>query len=439
MEAVILALQNLSQAVVTATYPEFLTMGVGNALEVFSPLAGAAPAGERPNLIQYREAGNDAATLVFQDLAFGFESPRLFFLSLNNIAHKNLHGIPSVYYFSTSDCVLEARKQTVGIERVHVCTRVTKVYDWNGDVLEADEFKDEFDDGHGHMTDTVCLCQLGPEFQDLWFGKNGTTTVFDAIRKESRKLGPVFRSQKRISQHLCAPVLNPNARLQCSAPLNYETRHLPPELRDFVLRLEDVDWSFLPGTITMEPLTLYEFNGGNQKPAAEDNLLHLPQFRQGSTIVSGLSDDGKFDFDVFSPYGMPSYIAVFARDTNFTINYLTQPLVTQLSIMCNTTMTKSNTILNADVHQLYHITQRNVHPRAEYDRFDFNKRQVILLRAEDIGLLGLHASEYQYEKRARFRFQGSVDQVARVTALLIFNNRGLYVHGKQLSVERLVR
>ena len=436
VEAVIQALQNLSQAVVTATYPEFLTMGVGNALEVRSPLAAAVPAGERPVLIQYLEAGNDDATLVFQDLAFGFESPRLFFLSLNNIAHKNLHGIPSVYYFSTSDCVLEARKQTVGIERVHVCTRVTKVYNHNGDVLTADEFKEEFDDGHGHMTDTVCLCQLGPEFQDLWFGKNGTTTVFDAIRKESRKLGPVFRSQKRISQHLCAPVLNPNARLQCSAPLNYETRHLPPELRDFVLRLEDVDWSFLPGTITMEPLTLYEFNGGNQKPAAEDNLLHLPQFRVGSTTDTS---EGKFDFEVFSPYGMPSYIAVFARDQDFRKNYLIQPLIKQLNIMCNTTMKKSNTILDADVHQLYHITQRNVHPRAQYDRKDFNKRQVVLLSAEDIGLLGLKPSEYQYEKRAVFRFRGSVDQIAEVTALLIFNNRGLYVHGRQLSVERLVR
>ena len=165
--------------------------------------------------------------------------------------------------------------------------------------------------------------------------------------------------------------------------------------------------------------------------------MHLPQFREGSS--SELSDDGKFDFEVYSPYGMPSYIAVFARDTDFSINYKTQPLVTQLSIMCNTTMKKSNTILNADVHQLYHITQRNVHPRAEYDRFDFNKRQVVLLRAEDIGLLGLRASEYQYEKRAVFRFQGSVDQIGRVTALLIFNNRGLYVHGKQLSVERIVR
>ena len=281
------------------------------------------------------------------------------------------------------------------------------------------------------------LCQLGPAFQKLWFGDDGKTNVFADIQKESSALGPVFLSQRRISQHLCAPILNPNARLQCSAPLNYETRHLPPELRDFVLRLGNVDWGFLPGKVSMEPLTLYEFNGGNQMPAAQENLLHLPQFRQGST--DELTQAGEFDFEVFSPYGMPSYVAVFARDTNFKIDSETQPLVTRLSIMCTTTQKKSNTILKADVHQLYHITQRNVHPRAEYDRFDFNERQVVLLRAEDIGLLGLNASEFQYEKRAVFRFQGAVDQVARVTALLIFNNRGLRVRGKQLSVERLVR
>ena len=195
-------------------------------------------------------------------------------------------------------------------------------------------------------------------------------------------------------------------------------------------------WDFLPGTKTLESLVMYEFNGGNQQQEQEESLLHLPQFRQFNTSTT---PENSFELEIFSPYGMPSYIAVFARDTDFSKNYETQPLVTQLSIMCNTTMKKSNTILNADVHQLYHITQRNVHPRAEYDRFDFNKRQVVLLRAEDIGLLGLHPSEYQYEKRATFRFQGSVDQIGRVTALLIFNNRGLYVHGKQLSVERIVR
>ena len=443
VQDVITGLRNLSQALITATYEDFLTMGVGNALEVLMGAAVQAQAPNvRPQLIDYAAAaGSIYATMLFQDLAFGFESERLFFVSINNIGkktadHKQYH--PSVYYFLTSDCVPEAREQTVdGITRMHVCTRVTKLYTWDNTILQHAHLHAQLGSAHGHMKDSICLCQMGSEFQALWFGANGTTSVFDAIKAESRQLGPVFRSQRRISQHLCAPILNPNARLHCSAPLNYETRHLPPELRDFVIRLGDVDWSFLPGKVTMEPLTLYEFNGGNQKPATQDNLLHLPQFRQGSTTE--LTAAGAFDFEVFSPYGMPSYIAVFARDKDFSVQYKTQPLVKRLSIMCNTTMKKSNTILNADVHQLYHITQRNVHPRSHYTRDDFNDRQVVLLRAEDIGLLGLDPSEYQYEKRAVFRFQGTVDQVGRVTALLIFNNRGLYVHGKQLSVERLVR
>ena len=99
-------------------------------------------------------------------------------------------------------------------------------------------------------------------------------------------------------------------------------------------------------------------------------------------------------------------------------------------------MKKSNTILGANVHQLYHITQRNVNQRARYNRHTFNHRQVVLMSAEDIGLMGLQLDQYQKSKRAVFRFQGIVDQLANITAVLIFNNRGLYIHGKQLSVVR---
>ena len=161
-------------------------------------------------------------------------------------------------------------------------------------------------------------------------------------------------------------------------------------------------------------------------------MLHLPQFREFKTTA--IKDDGSFDFEMFSPYGMPSYIAVFARDTDMSKDHLVQPLIKQLSIMCNTTQRKSNTILNANVHQLYHITQRNVNQRARYNRKTFNKRQVILLSAEDVGMMGLTAMEYQTEKRARFRFQGTVDQIGRVNAVLIYNNRGLYVQGKHMSI-----
>jgi hypothetical protein len=185
----------------------------------------------------------------------------------------------------------------------------------------------------------------------------------------------------------------------------------------------------------LESLVLYEFNGGNQVVAGEPSLLHLPQFREYTT--STISTDGKFDFEMFSPYGMPSYIALFCRDMDMSRDHMVQPLIKQLSMMCNTTMKKSNTILDANVHQLYHITQRNVNQRARYNRSTFNKRQVVLLSAEDVGMMGLDLQEYQNEKRALFRFHGTVDQIGRITAVLIYTNRGLHVYGKQLQVVRL--
>ena len=414
----------------------YTTAGVGNVLEIMThddvPLV-YKPTGSRPHLVT--SEGDDV--LLFQDLAMGFDTPRTFFLSVNGIGKKNDRVRPLTWSFSTADCTTELHEVvTEGVLQMHVCTRVAKVYDSEGDLMEIEFFHQPLEqDTFGTMRNTCAIAQFGPRFQATWFGEDPEipVSVFRPIEEESRLVGPVFRSQLRISQHLCAPILNPNARIGCSAPLNYETPHLPPELRDFVLVMRDVDWSFLPGRVTLEPLTMYEFNGGNQSPAAEDNLLHLPQFREGSS--STLSDDGAFSFEVFSPYGMPSYVAVFARDSDFSVSYKRQPLIKQLSIMCNTTMKRSNTILEADVHQLYHMTQRNVNERARYDRTAFNHRQVVLLTAEDIGVMGI--DEYQREKRAVFRFEGVLDQQGKVTALLIFDNRGLYINGKQLSVVRL--
>ena len=68
----------------------------------------------------------------------------------------------------------------------------------------------------------------------------------------------------------------------------------------------------MPGKVSLEPLVFYEFNGGNQTVAAEANLLPLPQFREFTTTK--ITVDGTFDLECFSPYGMPSYIAAFARD-----------------------------------------------------------------------------------------------------------------------------
>ncbi len=101
----------------------------------------------------------------------------------------------------------------------------------------------------------------------------------------SQSMGAVFQSRKRISQHVCAPILNPNMRIGAVAPLNYDSRHLPPELRDFRLQFYDIDWSRLQASkTTLNELTLYEFKDGNQKVGVETNVLYLPQFREFSLM-----------------------------------------------------------------------------------------------------------------------------------------------------------
>ena len=114
---------------------------------------------------------------------------------------------------------------------------------------------------------------------------------------------------------------------------------------------------------------------------------------------------------------------------------MVQPLIKQLSIMCTTTMKKSNTILQAREHELFHLTQRNVHPRAEYTRVTNQQRQVVLLCAEDIGDMGI--AQYQKEKRSVFLLSGDLDVPATVTALFIYNNRGLSIQNLEIGVVRV--
>ena len=59
---------------------------------------------------------------------------------------------------------------------------------------------------------------------------------------------------------------------------------------------------------------------------------------------------------------------------------------------------------------------------------------MILLCAEDIGDMGI--AEYQKEKRANFTLSGSLDVPATVTALFIYNNRGLSIENLEISVVR---
>ena len=376
---------------------------------------------------------DNAGVWHFRDVVFNFPENRTIFLLFNDTENAGTDRC-TTYFFQTAEATTEIRHsldQIATVDYGHaVCTRVP-VYKDYGDVATHTDLTTVIGNCLAKNKGVMAFAYLGKDLQQQFFANERLRTILT----ESNMIGPVFHSQKRISQHLCAPIVNPNSRIGCKSPLNYETMHLPPELRDFRLEMRNIDFSFLPGAAKMEDLVLYNFNGGNQVVASQPSMLHLPQFREFKTTA--IKDDGSFDFEMFSPYGMPSYIAVFARDTDMTLDHMDQPLIKQLSIMCNTTMKKSNTILNANVHQLYHITQRNVNARARYNRHTFNKRQTILLSAEDIGLMGLRVSEYQREKRALFRFHGTVDQKARITVVLIYNNRALHVFGKQLRVVRL--
>ena len=267
-----------------------------------------------------------------------------------------------------------------------------------------------------------------------WVNSHINSDPYAEIRADSQSRGAVFQSNKRISQHICAPVLNPNHRIGTTAPLNHDSRHLPPEMRDFQLRFDQMDWSRLgapANKVTLNELTLFEFNGGNQKPAAESNILYLPQFQEFYRSVSTTD----FSIDCFSSLGSPSFFCVFCRSESTDI--LQQPLIKQLSIFNNTTKKKSNTITDASVSLLYHLTQRNVHPFAEYDRKAFNRRQTILLASEDVGLMGLLATQYQKQKRVEYTISGTLDQPGRVYILFIYNNRGLHVDGRRLNVVTL--
>ena len=253
---------------------------------------------------------------------------------------------------------------------------------------------------------------------------------YQLLLDASKERGKVHRSDIKISQHLCSPVLNPDMRLSCIAPLNYASRHLPPEMRDFQLHLRDVDFSFLQSTSTpvLGDLVLSEFNGGNQQIAAQESLLYLPNFIEFKAAVQ---PDMTFSVDCMTGKGVPGYLCVFCRDSD---NVLDQPIIKRLSLQNLTTMKKSNSVVDTDVHELYHMTQRNVHPRSEYDSKAFNRRQTLLFATEDVGLLGMEAKHYQRQKRVQFRVSGLCTNEGTVTVIFIYNNRGLYVKGRQQSV-----
>ena len=89
------------------------------------------------------------------------------------------------------------------------------------------------------------------------------------------------------------------------------------------------------------------------------------------------------------------------------------------------------------IGQLYHLTQRNVHPAAEYNRAAFKRRQTLLLSTEDVGLLGLLPYQYQKAKRVNYVLNGITDVPGRLYVVLVYNNRGLHIDGRRLEVVTL--
>ena len=276
---------------------------------------------------------------------------------------------------------------------------------------------------------TMCLFVPGRRHNAEFMSSN-----YESIRQESVSHGLVHRVRNKISQHLCAPILNPDTRLGCIAPLNHDTRHLPPEMRDFTLRMSDVNFDFLETTQTptLNEIVLSEFNGGVQNIAASESLLYLPNFKEFKTPVAA---DRTFEIDCYSGNGVPAFVCAFCRAGPVLDD---QPLITELSFQNRTTMKKSNTIYETNIHELFHMTQRNVHKRSEYAHAAFNKRQTLLLATEDIGIMGLDPdSNYQQQKRVILRISGKCTSAGQVTIIFIYNNRGLYLTGVQQSVVRL--
>ena len=136
--------------------------------------------------------------------------------------------------------------------------------------------------------------------------------------------------------------------------------------------------------------------------------------------------------------GPPCFWCIFARQ-DASPNYGTQPMVDNLTFTCMTTGKKSDTIQGTTNAELFFMTRRNCHKHANYTDSNFKRRQVILLRSEDVGTMGVHPGLYQREKRTRYRIQGRSNwsQDNTVHIILVYNNRGLQITGKEISVQYL--
>ena len=409
----------------------------------------------------------------FHNFYCEFEPTRPMFFMLNNYGrcaphaggdyglpalNGSLHVEPEAFHFKAGDLEYYQRDE----QHMKICMRILKenlhsvphaggnAVDWTdvkiglvgGTIAGVAPFAVTFGaDNHANASanrcpigerDTripkTCLFVPGKAYVEQYLSNN-----WASAKEQGASRGLVKRDKLRISQHLCAPILNPDTRIECTAPLNYGSGHLPPEMRDFRLLMRNVDFSFLGAAdARLQDIVLSEFDGGIQTSATQDSLLYLPHFQSYNGDVDA---NLEFSLDCYSNDGMPSFVCIFCRNS---INILQQPLITKLSIQNRTTMKKSNTFYNTNVHEMYHTTQRNTNPRANYDRVAYNRRQTILLSAEDIGVLGMDTiAHYQRQKRVVYRFSGNSNLPGKITVMFVYNNRGLHIQGVQQSVVHL--
>ena len=185
------------------------------------------------------------------------------------------------------------------------------------------------------------------------------------------------------------------------------------------------------GDWTIGPLKTYEFAGGNQVATSQGSLLYLPEFKLYTQTALG----NTFDLTCYSSTGMPSYFAFFERAFDYSKR---QPMIEALNIECDTTKRKSDVVTDdLGKHQLFHLTQRNVHPASNFNSVAYNRRQIVLLSAEDIGLMSLKQADYQSLRRVRFKFSGKLNMPGKFQVVFVYNNRGLEVDGADIKIVRL--
>ena len=297
-------------------------------------------------------------------------------------------------------------------------------------------------DGHTHLYMAV----IAPRCEGVFAGAvaERDESVLQTTERMSLGTGNIYAPRFIVTQPLTAPVLSPDFRNDCIEPLDQMTAFLPPELRDFNLMLTDMDWRHVsdkPNEVRVKRLIFSEFNGGNQQVASIPSLLSVPEFRHYKVYIKGPGRAGPtsdFDTEIFTPMGPPCFWCIFARQ-NDSPNYGTQPMVDNLTFTCMTTGKKSDTVQGVTKAELFFMTRRNCHKHANYTDSRYKRRQVILLRSEDVGTMGVHPGLYQREKRTRYRIQGTSNwsQDNTVHIILVYNNRGLQITGKEISVQYL--